>query len=65
MQLTEPPSLIATDDTVLEPGMVLTLEPGIDTVGGRIMVHEENIVIRDSGAQWLSLPSGPDMMELK
>jgi Xaa-Pro dipeptidase len=65
MQLTEPPSLIATDDTVLEPGMVLTLEPGIDTVGGRIMVHEENIVIRDSGAQWLSLPSGPDMLELK
>ncbi|MGA9254373.1 MAG: Xaa-Pro peptidase family protein [Roseobacter sp.] len=64
MQLTEPPSLIATDDTVLEPGMVLTLEPGIDTVGGRIMVHEENIVIRDSGAEWLSLPSGPDMMEL-
>ena len=64
MQLTEPPSLISTDDTVLEPGMVLTLEPGIDTGQGRIMVHEENIVIRDTGAEWLSAPSGPDMMEL-
>ena len=64
MQLTEPPSLIAADDTILEPGMVLTLEPGIDTGGGRIMVHEENIVIRETGAEWLSEPSGPAMMEL-
>ena len=64
MQLTEPPSLISADDTVLEPGMVLALEPGIDTGQGRIMVHEENIVIRDTGAEWLSAPSGPDMMEL-
>lgn len=64
MQLTEPPSLIAADDTVLETGMVLTLEPGIDTGQGRIIVHEENIVIRETGAQWLSEPSGPGMMEL-
>ncbi|MEP6266940.1 MAG: Xaa-Pro peptidase family protein [Paracoccaceae bacterium] len=54
MQLTEPPSLIAADQTILEPGMVLTLEPGIDLGDGRIMVHEENIVIRENGAQWLS-----------
>ena len=57
MQLTEPPSLIPADETVLEPGMVLTLEPGIDLGDGRIMVHEENIVIGETGAEWLSLPS--------
>ena len=59
MQLTEPPSLIPADDTVLEPGMVLTLEPGVELGPGRILVHEENIVSRAQGAQWLSPPQGP------
>jgi Xaa-Pro aminopeptidase len=53
-QLTEWPSLLPHDRTVLEPGMVLTLEPGLQTAPGRIMVHEENIVIREHGAEWLS-----------
>ncbi|WP_281178068.1 M24 family metallopeptidase [Aestuariivita boseongensis] len=61
MQLTEWPSLIPADQTVLKPGMVLTLEPGVDLGGGRIMVHEENIVITDEGAEWLSTPRGPDI----
>jgi len=64
MQLTEPPSLIPADRTPLEPGMVLTLEPGIDVGAGRILVHEENIVIRETGAEWLSKPSGQDMVVL-
>ncbi|MBO6774975.1 MAG: aminopeptidase P family protein [Marinibacterium sp.] len=65
MQLTEWPSLIPDDHTVLEPGMVLTLEPGIETMSGRIMVHEENIVIRETGAEWLSdpAPSGIPVIE--
>ena len=54
MQLTEWPSLVPDDTTVLAPGMVLTLEPGIALPGGRIMVHEENIVIRANGAEYLS-----------
>lgn len=54
MQLTEWPSLIPNDHTVLVPGMVLTLEPGIELSPGRIMVHEENIVIRNAGAEYLS-----------
>lgn len=64
MQLTEPPSLIPADLTALEPGMVLTLEPGIDLGQGRIMVHEEDIVIRDGGAEWLSCPQGPEIRVL-
>lgn len=54
MQLTEWPSHTPDDDTVLEPGMVLTLEPGMTFAPGRVMVHEENIVIRESGAEYLT-----------
>ena len=54
MQLTEGLSLSAVDRTVLEPGMVITLEPGIETAPGRIMVHEENIVIREGAPEILS-----------
>lgn len=54
MKLTEWPSIIAQDHTVLEAGMVLTLEPGIDTGGGEIMVHEENIVIGAAGPRFIS-----------
>lgn len=57
MQLTEWPSLIPADDTVLEPGMVLTLEPGIEIAPGQTLVHEENIVITETGAQYLSTPA--------
>ena len=54
MQLTEWPSIIAADTTVLEAWMVLTLEPGVTLPGGKIMVHEENIVIERQGARALS-----------
>lgn len=54
MQLTEWPSLTPADQTVLQPGMVITLEPGLEVVPGRMMVHEENIVIRESGAELLT-----------
>ena len=53
MALTEWPSLIPSDHTVLESGMVLTLEPGI-AVGDKILVHEENIVITQSAPRFLS-----------
>jgi Xaa-Pro aminopeptidase len=54
MQLTEGLSFIAGDATVIEPGMVLTLEPAVATGAGRIMVHEEVIVITRTGAEFLS-----------
>lgn len=57
MQLTEPPSLIPADHTPLVPGMVLTLEPVVETQTG-IMVHEENIVVTEDGADWLTMPVG-------
>jgi Xaa-Pro aminopeptidase len=61
LQLTEGLSLTARDHTELRAGMVITLEPGIETAPGRIMVHEENIVITDGAPRALSPLSGPDL----
>lgn len=61
MQLTEGLSLTAKDRTVLQPGMVITLEPGVETAPGRFMVHEENIVITEGAPRVLSPLSGPDL----
>ncbi|MCH2295896.1 MAG: Xaa-Pro peptidase family protein [SAR324 cluster bacterium] len=54
MQLTEWPSNAVFDNTVLENGMVLTLEPGMQFGENKLMVHEENLVIREEGPQLLT-----------
>lgn len=53
-QLTEQPSNMPGDATVMMPGMVMTLEPGMSYGDGRVMVHEENLVIRDGAPELLS-----------
>lgn len=64
MQLTEGLSLILDDHTVLEAGMVITLEPGIETGTGKMLVHEEDILITEGAPQFLSPRAGPDMVQL-
>ncbi len=54
LTLTEWPSLSPLDTTELREGMVLTLEPCVDISSGRIMVQEENIVLRAHGPELLS-----------
>jgi Xaa-Pro dipeptidase len=54
LQLTEPPSNMPGDETVLEPGMVITIEPGMEYDSGKMIVHEENVVITPDGAQLLT-----------
>ena len=58
MQLTEQPSLIDWDQTIMEEGMVITLEPSMPIPGDGqrtgMLVHEENIVIRDGDPQLLT-----------
>jgi Xaa-Pro aminopeptidase len=54
MQLTEGLSLTGKDHSLLEAGMVITLEPGVECAPGLFLVHEENIVIRDGDAEILS-----------
>ncbi|MBL4599147.1 MAG: aminopeptidase P family protein [Rhizobiaceae bacterium] len=54
MQLTEPPSLVSFDHTPMQAGMVMTIEPSMSMSDGRMMVHEENIVITEGKARMLS-----------
>ena len=64
MQLTEPPSNIEGDATVLAEGTVLTIEPAMEFSPGRLMVHEENIVVRAGGAELLSVRASPQIQVL-
>ena len=61
MQLTEQPSHAAFDETVLEEGMVLTLEPSLSYSAGLMMVHEENIVVRAGGPDLLTTRAPQDL----
>ena len=59
LQLTEPPSNTPWDNEVFEVGTVMTLEPGMEFAPGKLMVHEENIVITENGAEYLSRRAQP------
>lgn len=62
--LTEWPSFTPLDTTTLREGMVLTLEPGALVEPGRMLVHEENIVLRAGGAELLSPRAPAEMPDL-
>ena len=61
LQLTEPPSNMAGDLTALEPGMVMTIEPGMEYAPGRMLLHEENVVVTEDGAELLTRRAPRDM----
>ncbi|WP_108814329.1 M24 family metallopeptidase [Loktanella sp. Alg231-35] len=61
MQLTEWPSHAAWDDTIIAENMVLTIEPSLSYDRGQIMVHEENIVVRPTGAELLTTRAAPEL----
>ena len=61
MQLTEWPSIAAWDETVLVENMVLTIEPSLSYGDGKIMVHEENIVLRSDHAEILTDRAPPHL----
>ena len=54
LQLTEPPSITFDNDMKLESNMVLTIEPSVEFKSGKTLVHEENIVINEKGAELLT-----------
>ena len=64
LTLTEWPSFTPLDTTELRDGMVLTLEPGVEVSPGRILVHEENIVLRADGPELLSRRAPAQMPEI-
>ena len=61
MQLTEWPSHARFDKTVLKAGMVVTMEPSMGFGDGKIMVHEENVVIRENGVELLTRRAPVDL----
>lgn len=61
MQLTESPSNIHFDMTEMRPGMVMTLEPGMEVEDGKIMVHEENLLITEGEPVLLSERAAPEL----
>jgi len=54
IQLTEYPSLMLDDKTVLLENMVITIEPSMSYGEGLMMVHEENICIREGKPELLT-----------
>jgi len=62
--LTEPPSNKPGDQTLLEPGVVLTIEPNAMYGRGKILVHEENVVITREGAELLSRRAPREMVTI-
>ena len=62
--LTEWPSVKSKDTTELREGMVLTLEPGVEIEKGKVLVHEENIVLRANGPELLSTRAPQQMIQL-
>lgn len=62
--LTEWPSFTPRDQTVLREGMVLTLEPAVIVAPGRLMVHEENVVLRADGCEILTPRAPTELPEI-
>jgi Xaa-Pro aminopeptidase len=64
LQLTEPPSLREDDETVLAPGMVLAIEPGL-AYDSALMLHEEVVAVTESGAELLTVRAEPELPTLE
>jgi len=65
LALTEPPSIHPDDQTVLEAGMVITIEPGVAYAAAdgsrKVMVHEEDVLLTEGPPTLLSTRAAADM----
>jgi len=61
IQLTETPSIAPFDHTPMQVGMTMTLEPGYTYTEGKMMVHEENLVVTETGYELLSTRAARDI----
>ena len=54
LQLTEPPSIMKNDNTLLSENMIIAIEPSLEYAPNTMLVHEENILITNDGYEILS-----------
>jgi Xaa-Pro aminopeptidase len=54
LHLTEPPSIMPNDHTVLQENMVIAIEPCFEYAPGLMLVHEENLLITKNGCERLT-----------
>ena len=54
LQLTEPPSIMAGDNTPLQENMTIAIEPCLEYAPGIMLVQEENILITNNGFERLT-----------
>ena len=54
LQLTEPPSIMPQDKTILKENMIITIEPSFEYQPNKMLVHEENILIKKDGYERLT-----------
>jgi len=54
LQLTEPPSIMNNDNTILQENMIITIEPCFEYKPNRMLVQEENILITNKGYERLT-----------
>jgi len=61
LQLTEPPSIMPNDKTILQENMIITIEPCFEYQRNIMLVHEENILITKNGYERLSTRTPKEM----
>tara|TARA_B100001123_G_scaffold187221_1_gene214023 strand:+ start:79 stop:1230 length:1152 start_codon:yes stop_codon:yes gene_type:complete len=54
LQITEPPSIMSNDHSLLQENMIIALEPCLEYAPGTMLVQEENILITKNGFERLT-----------
>ncbi|ESX18819.1 hypothetical protein X765_32310 [Mesorhizobium sp. LSHC440B00] len=60
----EPPSIKAGDNTMLQPGMVLCIEPALYYEPHKLIIHEETVVITGDGSRLLTSRAPKQLLQI-